>query len=482
MAAPSAHPDRVSASATSWWLREALARDPGAPVPALEGEESADVVILGGGYTGLWTAYELSERDPAIRTAILEADVCGGGASGRNGGFVTSWWDEIASLRQMYGAQSALAACRELDESIRGIRSFSERHGEDVWFTPAGCLQVATSPAQVGAWRASVEACAALGVREEYVELSAEEVRARCASPVFLGAGFMRVGATVHPARLARALRRALLERGVVIHEHSPVRRLETGRRGGPGRRVRAMSLRGAVGAERAVVALNAWGARWPGLRRRLVVWGSHIVLTAPAPDEVAALGWNGECISDSRSALHYVRTTPDGRVAFGGGGGRASWLGRTGARLDRDPESVARAAAGLRRLFPSLAHVPIEDAWGGPIDISPNHLPFFGTLRPGNVHYGAGYSGNGVAPSHLGGRVLAALVLDRPDATTELPIVNRWPRAFPPEPLRSIGTRVVREAIVRRDQAEDAGRRVGRIAGIVSRLPRKLGYHLGPE
>src|SRR5205823_10397376 len=260
----------------------------------------------------------------------------------------------------------------------------------------------------------------------------------------------------------------------------TPVRRLEARHRAGA-TRVRAGAGHGAVTAERAVVALNAWGARWRGLRRRLVVWGSQIVLTAPAPEEVAALGWKGECISDSRTALHYFRTTPDGRVAFGGGGGRASWLGRTGPRLDGDPESIARAAAGLRRIFPSLAHVPIEDAWGGPIDISPNHLPFFGTLPPGNVHYGAGYSGNGVAPSHLGGRILAALVLDRPDEATELPMVHRSPGTFPPEPIRSIGTRIIREAVVRRDQAEDAGRPVGRVADVVSRLPRRLGYHLGP-
>jgi glycine/D-amino acid oxidase-like deaminating enzyme len=213
------------------------------------------------------------------------------------------------------------------------------------------------------------------------------------------------------------------------------------------------------------------------------VTFGSYLVLTAPAPERLEDLGWTGgECITDSRSSLHYYRTTPDGRIAFGGGGGRGAIGARVGDRFTHDLESVRRAAAGLRRTFPSFADVPIEDSWGGPIDMSPSHLPFFGTWPSGNVHHGAGYSGNGVAPSRLGGRVLAGLVAGREDEWTTLPLVGHLPRPFPPEPLRTAGGFLVREAIVRLDDAADAGRRAPALAKLVARTPRMLGYHWGPR
>jgi glycine/D-amino acid oxidase-like deaminating enzyme len=335
---------------------------------------------------------------------------------------------------------------------------------------------VASSPAQEGAWSEAAALADRLGVGSELVPLSASEVRARCDSPALHGGVLMRDGATVQPARLARGLRRVLLERAVRIFEHTAVRRFDRG--ASP----TAVTERGRVRAEQAVLAINAWATRWPGLRGSIVTWGSHIVLTEPAPERLAELRWDGECISDARTALHYFRTTPDGRVAFGGGGGRASWLGRVGPGVDQDPGSIGRAARGLRRIFPSLAGVRLDDAWGGPIDVSPTHLPFLGSLSPGNVHFALGFTGNGVAPSHLAGQVLAGLVLGRNDETTALPMVGHRPRRFPPEPLRSIGGHIVRHAIIRRDAALDEGARPGRLVDLVARLPRRLGYNLGPE
>jgi glycine/D-amino acid oxidase-like deaminating enzyme len=474
--ASSASPTVVP-GARGWWYREALETAPVKPAPPLEGESSADVVIIGGGYTGMWTAYHLTEAAPGIGIVLLERDVCGGGPSGRNGGFVSGWWDELTTLVALFGEERALAACRALGSSVVEIGRWCERHRVDAWFTHRGQLQVASSPGQEGAWKECTALAASLGVGEEFVELSPGEVRDRCASPAFGGGALMRDGATVQPARLATGLRRVLLDRGVRIHEHSPVRTLQNGSR------VRAVTDSGTVRADQAVLALNAWAARWPGLRRSLVNWGSHIVLTAPAPERVAELGWTGgESIADSRSAVHYFRTTPDGRVAFGGGGGRASWLGRIGPKVDQDPASIGRAAEGLRRLLPSLADVPIEAAWGGPIDVSPTHLPFFGTMRPGNVHVGAGYSGNGVAPSHLGGRILAGLARGIRDDVTTLPLVGGKRMRFPPEPLRSIGAHIVREAVIRFERAQDEGRPAGALLNLVAHLPRKMGYHLGPE
>ena len=496
---------RPAGARRSWWLREALGAetaDLAAASPPLAGSTTADVVILGGGYTGLWTAWRLTELDPGARIVVLEADICGGGPSGRNGGFATGWWDELPRLVERHGPDDALAIARAIDEAVDEIGAWCEVHGVDAWYTKAGSITASAAPAQDGVVHDAIVACRVLGAGDEYVELSADEVRARVESPVFRGGVFMRGAATVQPAVLARGLRRALLERGVTIHEETTATELDGERRGGFGSigvsgrraagragrpvRVRTTSTRGdgEVIARSAVVALNAWAAGWPSFGRRLVTWSSYIVLTEPIPDKLEEIGWTGgEGLSDGRFTLHYLRTTRDGRIAIGGGGGRAGFGGRIGAAFTDDLGSAERAAAGLRRLFPSMQNVRIADAWGGPIDITADHLPMFASLKGRPVHYGHGYSGNGVAPALLGGRILAALALERAeDAILQLPLVGVRARAFPPEPFRYLGARVVREAIVRVEEADEQGVRAPRYLREVSRLPRRMGYHLGPE
>ena len=173
---------------------------------------------------------------------------------------------------------------------------------------------------------------------------------------------------------------------------------------------------------------------------------------------------------------------TRDGRIAFGAGGGRPGYDGRIGRTFVDDLSAGRRAAAGFRRMFPQLADVSLTDMWGGPIDVGADHLPRFGTLAGGRIHFGFGYSGNGVAPSHLGGRILAGLVLGSDDPVTRLPLVGGVPRRFPPEPFRYVGARVLREALIRREDGEEEGRHAGVALRTLTSLPRRLGFHLGPE
>jgi hypothetical protein len=307
---------------------------------------------------------------------------------------------------------------------------------------------------------------------------------------------------------LARGLRRVLLERGVRIHEGTTVTevdglrpgfagsvgagsRMAPPRRGSAGGprpvRLRTRSAAGAghIDAAAAILAVNAWGGAWPQLGRRLITWSSYMVITEPIPDRLLDIGWTGgEGLADNRFTLHYLRTTPDGRIALGGGGGKAGFGGRIDGTFTDDTLSVRRAAAGLRRLFPSLRDVRIWDAWGGPIDISADHLPWMQRLGDRPVHAALGYSGNGVGPAVVLGRVLAAAALERADdPALALPIADGTPpRAFPPEPARSIGARLVREAAARRESREERGAAVGPLTRELSRVPRRLGYHLGPE
>ena len=466
----------------AWWLRAALAAEPpDAGSPPLEGATEADVAIVGGGYTGLWSAWFLSEQSPGSRIVLLEQDICGGGPSGRNGGFVLGAWDDLHGLIDLYGEDGAVAVARAFAAAVDEIGAWCTSNGLDAQYRRAGYLQVSTCPEMDGLWLEPLEACARLGVGGELVALSADQVRARCDSPRFRNGVFMEAAATVQPAFLARGLRRVLLERGVTIHEQTPVVAIEAGKaRPGP---VVLRTPAGEVRADQAILGLNAWAAGWPWFRSRVLPWSSYIVLTEPIQDRLAEIGWTGgESIVDARFTLHYLRTTADGRIAFGAGAGRAGFGGRIGSSFTDDADAAGRAARGFAHLFPQLHGVALEDAWGGPIDITDDHFPYVGTLPGGRVHFGHGYAGNGVSQARVGGRILAALALGRADESTRLPFVGRVPRRFPPEPFRFLGARIFRQAVLWKEDAEQQGRKAPWPVRAVARLPRRMGYHIGPS
>ncbi len=226
------------------------------------------------------------------------------------------------------------------------------------------------------------------------------------------------------------------------------------------------------------MLAVNWRTLGWPAFGRELSAASSHIVLTEPVPEVLAHVGWTGgEALADCRRMLHYFRTTPDGRIAFGWGGGRMNRGAQADPHLDVDPEVVAMTAAALRRFFPALEHHQITHAWGGPIDVAPNRLPIYRTS--GALHAGWGFTGHGVGPSHLGGRILSALALDVEDDITTLPVVAPPMKHFPIEPLRSLGGSVIREAFIRKDEADERGERVGPLTRGITRLPKLLGMNL---
>jgi glycine/D-amino acid oxidase-like deaminating enzyme len=462
----------------SWWLREALAAEGAvAEAPPLVGDADADVVILGGGYTGLWTAWFLTERAPGARIVILEQDICGGGPSGRNGGFVHGWWEDLGYLASRYGPDAALAIAREADEVVDGIGAWCVAHGVDAWFTKAGYVRVNAFPNRAHDWDAAVARVRAAGEERQLVPLTAEQVAQRCASPAFRDGVLMPSAASIQPARLARGLRRVLMERGVVIHEGTRAMSLATG---GSGVQVEVPA--GRVFADQAVLAMNAWASGWPGFRSRVLAWGSYIVLTQPIPERLAEIGWTrGELLSDSRFTISYFRTTKDGRIAFGAGVGAAGFDGRIGRTFTHDRRAVARVVANFRHLLPMLADVRLDDAWGGPIDITGHRMPEISSSHRGRVHFAHGYAGNGVGPARLAGRALAALVDGRGDpSVAALPFVGPRQPWLPPEPARFIGARLIREALIREDDALDAGRRPSLLIRAIARLPRILGYKLG--
>jgi putative aminophosphonate oxidoreductase len=432
----------------SFWLQavEGDADD----APALAGETRADVAIIGGGYVGLWTGIQIKRLEPACDVVVIEQDICGGGASGRNGGFALSWWPKIASLVRLCGAEDGLRVARDSEATIGEIRDFCSAHGIDAHVRQSGWIWTATARAHLGAWESVVTLCERLGV-DPFRRLAPLEVAARTGSPVHRAGILERSAATLQPAVLVRGLRRVALQAGVRIYERT---RVTSFTRGQP---VRLTAVGGAVTAKTLVIATNAWAAGIAELRRSLVAITSDMIVTAPAPEELERLGWTGgECITDSQMMVDYYHVTRDGRVAFGKGGWGIAFEGNIGSAFDRDARRARTVAGDLHRTYPSLANVPITHDWCGPIDRTPNSLPLLGTFsgHP-NIVYGVGWSGNGVAPSVIGGKVLASLSLGRVDEWSRYPLVGRPVERFPPEPLKYIGAHLVRAAVVRKERAE---------------------------
>jgi glycine/D-amino acid oxidase-like deaminating enzyme len=464
----------AAAAATAgdvYWLAQALAAERQAgheqACPPLAADVRADVCVVGGGFAGLWAALEVVEQAPDARVVLLEAEGVGYGASGRNGGWVTSWHDELAELVERFGPEQAAWLAERSTWAIDRIAQVSEAEGIDCDLRRAGAFWTATAPAQMGAWDPQIAAGAAVG-RPGFIEpMTAEELRARTGSPLITGGVRLTDAAAVQPALLARGLRRVLLRRGVRIFEGTRMTGLT---RGAP---AVVTTPRGRVEAGAVVLALGAWAAGVRELRRAVVPVGSHIVLTEPIPDRIAELGWTGgELLGDTRLLVHYAQVTRDGRIAFGRGGGAIGPFGRVLRGHFADPRTVAVVRNDFRRWFPQLADVALTHAWGGAVDRAPGHLPFCGTLGDAQtVHYATGFSGNGVGPSALLGRMVGRRALGLRDEYTNNAITGGPPSYLPPEPARILGGVVVRDAVRRAEGAEELGERPGTVTDALRKL-----------
>ncbi len=436
----------------SLWLREALGDAPDAA--PLSESITADVCIIGGGFTGLWTAYWITRLQPGTDVVVLERDVCGGGASGRNGGFVLSWWAKFPSLQKLVSDQVAVDICLESAAAVDQIAAFCDEHDVDAHLVHGGWLWTTRTQASMGTWEDTVERSNAAhpGV---FNDLTPEEVARRSGSPAHLGGTFEASAGTVQPALLARGLRKVCLAAGVRIYEDTQVQRFTRG--AAPVVHTSA----GKVNAGKVVIATNAWSASISELKRHLVVISSDIVATQPMPEELARVGWTGgEAITDSQMMVDYYRTTKDGRIAFGKGGWGIAMGGRIPPSFDRNEARSKAVEDDLRDAYPNIPGMRIEQHWSGPIDRSTDGLPLLGELG-GNaaILHGVGWSGNGVGPSIAGAKSLANRALEREDDTAVSALWNRPVAKFPPDPIRYLGAHLVREGVKRKERAERDGR-----------------------
>ncbi|HEY6567140.1 MAG TPA: FAD-dependent oxidoreductase [Actinomycetota bacterium] len=459
-------------AARSFWLQEALANDPGEPAPPLTANLVADICIVGGGFAGLWTAVELSRRAPDLRVVLVERDICGGGASGRNGGFFSSSWWDVQGICALFGETEGIRYAHAVADTVGEVGVWLDEHDVDAWFHHDGILGI-----QTGEWQGGLgadgpaEFLAARGLADRMRPIEREDARKIADSPRIINARSIDDAAVVQPARLARGLRRVALSQGVHIFERTNVTGLE---------RSRPAVVRtdhGAIRADQVVLTMGAWAAGWPGFRRSFAVVADHMVVTEPIPELREEIGWTSNTgIADGRELLFYLRPTDDDRIAIGGGGLSVVFGGRAGGRAATHDRRVAEVAArGLLWLFPQLDGVRFTHAWGGPIDQTSSYLPFFTTLEPGTIHAGLGFSGHGLSQTMLGGRILTSLVLGETDEWTSLPVVGPEIGKVPPEPFRYAGVTLAARALEWGDRRQDAGRSRGVIPSLLGDAPGQL-------
>lgn len=429
--------------------------DPARPEPAsaLTTKISADLVIVGAGFSGLWTALLAKQTDPKREVVLLEMGETAIGASGRNGGFVA------ASLTHSF--QNGLNRWpRELSRIVElghrnldGIEETIKRFGIDCDYIRSGELNLALEPHEIGELKEEQEASSHYG--EKMVFYDQEQVRAIVNSPTYLAGSFNPANGMVNPARLAWGLRRACLELGVRLFEHTQVTGLEERRDF-----VLVKTDYGEVESKRVALATNAFPPLLKRLSYYVVPVYDYVLMSEPLTrSQRDSIGWHGrEGLSDSANQFHYYQITKDGCILWGGYDAIYYWNNGVAPHLENRSASFSRLAGHFFQTFPQLEGLRFTHAWGGAIDTCSRYTAFWGRAHGGKVAYVLGYTGLGVGASRFGAQVMLDLLDDRENERTSLKMVNSKPFPFPPEPFRSLVVNFTRWALDQSDRNQ--GRR----------------------
>lgn len=406
------------------------------PRPPLPGATDADVAVVGAGFTGLWTAYHLARADPGLRVVVLEREVAGFGASGRNGGWCSALFpasaERLARTPGPYGGHDgAVRQLRALQDSVRDVGTVLDEEGIDAGYQRGGTLVLARHPVQLRRLRAEVEHARSWEQGPaDLALLDATQARARCAATDVIGGTFTPHCAAVHPARLVRGLARAVERRGVRLFEQTTVREIVPGR---------VVTDAGTVRADVVVRALEGYTASLAGHPRTLAPVYSLMIATEPLSERLwEQIGLaDRETLSDGRHLLIYAQRTTDGRLALGGRGAPYHFGSRTRPGYDREPRVFAQLEQTMRALFPVLRTARVTHRWGGALGVPRDWHASVGLDRASGLAWGGGYVGDGVGAAQLAGRTLADLITDRDTELVRLPWVGHRSRRWEPEPLR---------------------------------------------
>lgn len=442
------HPSLTDTLPAVYWLDRSDAPEATRP---LSGNHAADLVIVGSGFTGLWTALQAAEAAPGRRIVVLEAEVSAFGASGRNGGFceasithgldngLAHWPDELRTLLRLG------------DENLDGLLDTVDRYAIDCDAERTGAMDIAIEAWQAEKLSDAAEDCARFGIEADLLDTAA--VRAEVDSPTYLAGLWLRSSAAmVDPARLAWGLRGAAESLGVAFHDRSPVRSLKRS-----GVEVEARTGHGRVVAHRAIVATNAYRRPLRRIRRHVIPVYDHVLVTEPlSAGQWSTVGWNShQGLSDAGNQFHYYRRTADGRILWGGYDVLYHFGGRVGPTVENHEPTTEMLARNFFTTFPQLEGLRFTHRWSGPIASTTRFTSTWGTTHGGRVAWAAGYTGLGVGASRFGAQVALDLVDGLSTERTELEMVRRRPFPFPPEPARWLAVQATRAAIKRADRKQ---------------------------
>lgn len=437
----------------SFWLEDAPPRER----PPLDAPRTADVAVVGAGFTGLWTAWELLRREPSLEVVVLESEQVGFGASGRNGGWCSAGLPvSLPTLVERTSRETVRRTVRTLRRAVTEIGELAADARADIGYHRGGILRVARGPHEVATMDASWRTLEALDLLDGHERLDTHALRERVDVARAQGAVFDPHGAVVHPARLVGWLADEVEAAGGVIHGGTEVAEVR------PGRAPSVLTPAGQVHASTIVLATEAWTSQLDGWRRAVLPVYSLIVLTEPLDEaRQRAIGWDDrECLSSHRLTVDYLSRTPDGRVLFGGRGAPYHY----GSAIDPDFDHHEATHAMLRRMlvdwFPALEGIAFTHAWGGPLGMPRDLVPSFTHDPDAGIAAAFGYTGQGVAASRVAGQALAELITTGATELDVLPMVGHRPRTWEPEPLRWLGARIVQTGLQRvDDRAERTGR-----------------------
>jgi len=419
----------------SYWLNS---YGPYTPNPPAEGDISTDVAIIGGGFTGLATAYFLRQLEPTLRVAVLEAEVIGFGASGRNGGFaMTLFGLEPAVTAMLFGRQRTIDAHHYCERAVDLVRDLIREHDMQSDFEYTGFLRLATTEGYIKRIQHDLDLLTSLGATGiEWIDK--EAAQAEINSPLVFGAWREARCGILNPAKQVRELKRVAEAAGAVVYEYSPVSEIQRGAK------FVLQTPQGTVTAEKILFATNAYSHLIPEIANKQVPAFTHMIITEPLTGpQLDSIGWkNRQGLEDARNLVHYLRLTVDNRLAIGGSDVTLAF-GRDMQR-DMNEKTFERLERNTARLFPALKGVKFTHRWGGPVSVTTQMAPAIGMVGDQRAWYSLGCVGHGVAPTHLNGQTLADLLLERKSDLTSIWFVNRSPIAWPPEPLRWVASQTL--------------------------------------
>ena len=456
----------------SFWFSDAIAKEKNIKINKLKENINADICIVGGGYTGLWTAIKIKEKKPITKIVIIEKDLCGSGASGRNGGCMIPLSSKFPAMKKIVGTKDAVKMVKASEEALNKIKLFCELNNLDAQIRINGIVYSATNNKHRGGFDNLINELKENNINS-WERLSKEKIQKLTGSNRNIDGYFSPIGGSIQPALLVRGLKEIAEKKGIKTFEHSAMLSYEDNQK------ITVRTAHGSVECKKLVLAINAWTPSFFSfLSRSVILVSSDMIISEPINNELEKLNLNnGLVVLDSNLFTHYYRSTQDGRIMFGKGGNTFSFNNKVISSFD-GPSSIENfLKKSLINFFPSLQNTKIIRSWNGPSERTKTGFPFFG-YHPKNksIIYGFGYSGNGILPTFVGGDILSSMALDEINEWTNSNFCKGPIKLFPPEPFRWIGAMIIRNAVRRKENAEQEERNPSWVDKQLAKLATSVG------